>query len=85
LVGFYSKLMNFLLDFFALLKMSSSKWNKKAFVHSTLHTILGSTGNIGTFLAKNLTAFTDNIRLVSRNPFTGVVLLLLIISPSFGR
>ncbi|SMD45722.1 Nucleoside-diphosphate-sugar epimerase [Aquiflexum balticum DSM 16537] len=36
--------------------------------NSTLHTILGSTGNIGTFLAKDLTAYTDNIRLVSRNP-----------------
>lgn len=37
---------------------------------SSLHTILGSTGNIGTSLAKDLTAFTDNIRLVSRNPKT---------------
>ncbi|WP_194976700.1 NAD-dependent epimerase/dehydratase family protein [Aquiflexum lacus] len=37
-------------------------------VNSTLHTILGSTGNIGTSLAKDLTAYTDNIRLVSRNP-----------------
>lgn len=35
---------------------------------STLHTILGSTGNIGTALAKDLSAYTDNIRLVSRNP-----------------
>ncbi|MCL6259431.1 NAD-dependent epimerase/dehydratase family protein [Aquiflexum sp. TKW24L] len=33
-----------------------------------LHTILGSTGNIGTALAKDLTKYTDNIRLVSRNP-----------------
>lgn len=33
-----------------------------------LHTILGSTGNIGTALAKELTAYTSNIRLVSRNP-----------------
>lgn len=38
--------------------------------NSSLHTILGSTGNIGTSLAKDLTAFTDNIRLVSRNPKT---------------
>ncbi|WP_373492613.1 NAD(P)H-binding protein, partial [Aquiflexum sp.] len=37
---------------------------------SSLHTILGSTGNIGTSLAKDLTAFTANIRLVSRNPKT---------------
>jgi nucleoside-diphosphate-sugar epimerase len=35
---------------------------------SPLHTILGSTGNIGTALAKDLSAYTDNIRLVSRNP-----------------
>ena len=35
---------------------------------SSLHTILGSTGNIGTSLAKDLTTYTDNIRLVSRNP-----------------
>jgi len=35
---------------------------------SPLHTILGSTGNIGTHLAKELPAYTDNIRLVSRNP-----------------
>jgi nucleoside-diphosphate-sugar epimerase len=35
---------------------------------SPLHTILGSTGNIGTALAKDLTKFSDNIRLVSRNP-----------------
>ncbi|RZS97297.1 NAD-dependent epimerase/dehydratase family protein [Cecembia calidifontis] len=33
-----------------------------------LHTILGSTGNIGTALAKELAAYTSNIRLVSRNP-----------------
>ncbi len=33
-----------------------------------LHTILGSTGNMGTALAKDLTAYTGNIRLVSRNP-----------------
>lgn len=35
---------------------------------SPLHTILGSTGNIGTALAKDLLKNTDNIRLVSRNP-----------------
>lgn len=35
---------------------------------SPLHTILGSTGNIGTFLAIDLKPYTDNIRLVSRNP-----------------
>jgi nucleoside-diphosphate-sugar epimerase len=35
---------------------------------SPLHTILGSTGNIGTVLAKDLLKYTDNIRLVSRNP-----------------
>lgn len=34
----------------------------------SLHTILGSTGNIGTALAKELTSYTSNIRLVSRNP-----------------
>lgn len=34
----------------------------------SLHTILGSTGNIGTALAKELAAYTSNIRLVSRNP-----------------
>jgi nucleoside-diphosphate-sugar epimerase len=33
-----------------------------------LHTILGSTGNIGMQLAKDLRKYTDNIRLVSRNP-----------------
>ncbi|MBD3626878.1 NAD-dependent epimerase/dehydratase family protein [Cyclobacterium sp.] len=33
-----------------------------------LHTILGSSGNIGTQLAKDLSKYTDNIRLVSRNP-----------------
>jgi nucleoside-diphosphate-sugar epimerase len=35
---------------------------------SNLHTILGSTGNIGTALAKDLTTYTTRIRLVSRNP-----------------
>ncbi|HSI74689.1 MAG TPA: NAD-dependent epimerase/dehydratase family protein [Lunatimonas sp.] len=36
---------------------------------SPLHTILGSTGNIGTSLAKELaTAYEANVRLVSRNP-----------------
>lgn len=35
---------------------------------SPLHTILGSTGNIGTALAKDLAQYTPNIRLVSRNP-----------------
>lgn len=35
---------------------------------SPLHTILGSTGNIGTALAKDLAQYTQNIRLVSRNP-----------------
>lgn len=35
---------------------------------NSLHTILGSTGNIGTALAKELTSYTSNIRLVSRNP-----------------
>ncbi|WP_081624977.1 MULTISPECIES: NAD(P)H-binding protein [Rhodonellum] len=34
----------------------------------SLHTILGSTGNIGTQLAKELKMYTDHIRLVSRNP-----------------
>lgn len=33
-----------------------------------MQTILGSTGVIGTELAKSLTQYTDNIRLVSRNP-----------------
>ncbi len=33
-----------------------------------MHTILGSTGNIGTALAKELTAYTSNIRVVSRKP-----------------
>jgi nucleoside-diphosphate-sugar epimerase len=33
-----------------------------------MQTILGSTGIIGTELAKALTQYTDNIRLVSRNP-----------------
>ncbi|SHM35225.1 Nucleoside-diphosphate-sugar epimerase [Cyclobacterium lianum] len=33
-----------------------------------LHTILGSGGNIGTQLAKDLRKYTDQIRLVSRNP-----------------
>ncbi|NHE56770.1 NAD-dependent epimerase/dehydratase family protein [Cyclobacterium plantarum] len=33
-----------------------------------LHTILGSSGNIGMQLAKDLSKYTDNIRLVSRNP-----------------
>ncbi|MFD2203131.1 NAD-dependent epimerase/dehydratase family protein [Shivajiella indica] len=36
--------------------------------NSTLHTILGSTGNIGMALAKELNAYTTHIRLVSRNP-----------------
>ncbi len=35
---------------------------------SALHTILGSTGNIGTALANDLTAYTTHIRLVSRHP-----------------
>jgi nucleoside-diphosphate-sugar epimerase len=35
---------------------------------NSLHTILGSTGNIGTALAKELPAYTSQIRLVSRNP-----------------
>lgn len=34
----------------------------------SLHTVLGSTGNIGTQLAKELKMYTDHIRLVSRNP-----------------
>lgn len=33
-----------------------------------MQTIIGSTGPIGTMLASNLTAFTQDIRLVSRNP-----------------
>lgn len=33
-----------------------------------MQTILGSTGTIGTELAKSLTRYTDKIRLVSRNP-----------------
>src|SRR5690606_8835988 len=33
-----------------------------------MQTILGSTGVIGTELAKSLTQYTDKIRLVSRNP-----------------
>ncbi|MGY6741368.1 MAG: NAD-dependent epimerase/dehydratase family protein [Cecembia sp.] len=37
-------------------------------ISNSLHTILGSTGNIGTALAKELTSYTSNIRLVSRNP-----------------
>ena len=32
------------------------------------HTILGSTGTIGRELAKALTQYTGDIRLVSRNP-----------------
>ncbi|MDO9554768.1 NAD-dependent epimerase/dehydratase family protein [Rhodonellum sp.] len=35
---------------------------------SSFHTVLGSTGNIGTQLAKELKMYTDIIRLVSRNP-----------------
>lgn len=34
----------------------------------SLQTILGSSGNIGTALAKEVTSYTSNIRLVSRNP-----------------
>jgi nucleoside-diphosphate-sugar epimerase len=49
------------LDFYYLVK-------KKDMASNTLHTILGSTGNIGTALAKELPAYTDQIRLVSRNP-----------------
>jgi nucleoside-diphosphate-sugar epimerase len=41
---------------------------EKCMASNKLHTILGSTGNIGTALAKELTAFTTHIRLVSRNP-----------------
>lgn len=37
-------------------------------ISNSLHTILGSTGNIGTALAKELNSYTSNIRLVSRNP-----------------
>jgi nucleoside-diphosphate-sugar epimerase len=33
-----------------------------------IHSILGSTGNIGTALAKELITYTTDIRLVSRNP-----------------
>ena len=33
-----------------------------------MQTILGSTGIIGTELAKSLTQYTNKIRLVSRNP-----------------
>jgi nucleoside-diphosphate-sugar epimerase len=33
-----------------------------------MQTILGANGNIGKLLAKELTAYTDKIRLVSRNP-----------------
>lgn len=33
-----------------------------------MQTILGSTGTIGNFLAKSLTKFTEQLRLVSRNP-----------------
>jgi uncharacterized protein YbjT (DUF2867 family) len=33
-----------------------------------MQTILGANGTIGSVLAKELTAFTDKIRLVSRNP-----------------
>lgn len=33
-----------------------------------MQTILGSTGTIGSFLAKSLTAYTSKVRLVSRNP-----------------
>ena len=33
-----------------------------------MQTILGSSGVIGTELAKSLTQYTDKIRLVSRNP-----------------
>ena len=40
---------------------------------SSLHTILGSTGNIGTALAKDLIKYSDNIPLVSRNFRLGVV------------
>lgn len=36
--------------------------------HLTMQTILGSGGAIGIELAKSLTAYTKNIRLVSRNP-----------------
>ena len=35
----------------------------KTMANSSLYTILGSTGNIGTFLAKDLKSYTDNIRL----------------------
>ncbi len=35
---------------------------------NSLHTILGSTGNIGKGLATELRKYTDKIRLVSRNP-----------------
>ena len=33
-----------------------------------MQTILGANGNIGKLLAKELTRYTDKIRLVSRNP-----------------
>jgi nucleoside-diphosphate-sugar epimerase len=37
-------------------------------IESSMQTILGANGTIGSVLAKELTAYTDKIRLVSRNP-----------------
>ncbi len=37
-------------------------------IGNTMQTILGAGGNIGSLLAKELKNYTDNIRLVSRNP-----------------
>ena len=41
-----------------------------------MQTILGANGTIGSVLAKELTNYTDKIRLVSRNPKKGESILM---------